>query len=956
MSSLFDVGKSAIQSYRQSLAVTGQNIANINTEGYKRRTADLEEVAGSQGGITSLANQSGLGVRVADIRRAFDGFLLGRSNSTNSSYQKVDVFLDNLRQLENTLLPSDGGLNEQMGRFFSAMSDVAAAPTDIASRSVAIEVSKSLVSSFNSLSQQLEQLQNGALEQTKIGASSLSIFAKELASINSKILSSGQSGQTPNSLLDLRDKTISEMSSLTSLSVEYSDVGAAKVSIGLSGMGPILVDNTAYNSAGYVSAFGKLQVTVGSGAVLRPTSQVDGGSLAGAVDAFSLIEEVKNDLDNVAFLMSSAVNKQHENGVDLNGNTGKSMFSVFGLSAEMSPAASKDLRVQIDVSDPMSLPSGPLTARYNEMSNSWTLTGEGLAKPIKGKTQLQGQGFNIVLTGSPRDNDFFEVTRGSSAAANISLLLSKPQEIAASGKLVVEASIKNISDASVDAVSLSNVKNEEPFDVSKTLKNSLSPIEATNFLSSGLVSVIPAGTPSAKIASFNKQSTAKFQLQGLVLNNLQQLSFQRTGSDNNGPHTFDIKYGTAYPNALSSAKWTDSAELSNLLNSGILQSTANISMADLGIRVSGKEGNLTLVSGSGNFVSTGSGIAAVSAGVGTVAAVISDTVAASDFQVFTREGRHIAGTALTAEAVTNLLSAKNGFSKEAVYRGDYLNNEVNAYRNISLNVSRSDGLHLVESGSNGSLARSVGGTTSIPANNATADTLSITMANNETANITVNAGASAKAVAAIANKTFNKLGVSVEARLVTELYEFTAGTVEFNIESENRMPVKVSADVTSTNLTNLESAINQSSSSTGVTAYLSTDKARLILESSAGEDIVLSDLGAASTTFSTRIIDKDNLPVITPVGTLTSAGTFGTLTLATTTFSINSLSGEGTNATADVTLNNGAVTVAINKKGNGYKVGDTFNILGSQLGGTDGANDLTITVASLDENAVIEMG
>ena len=54
MSSLFDVGKSAINSYRQSLAVTGQNIANINTEGYKRREATLEEVSGSQGSITSI--------------------------------------------------------------------------------------------------------------------------------------------------------------------------------------------------------------------------------------------------------------------------------------------------------------------------------------------------------------------------------------------------------------------------------------------------------------------------------------------------------------------------------------------------------------------------------------------------------------------------------------------------------------------------------------------------------------------------------------------------------------------------------------------------------------------------------------------------------------------------------------------------------------------------------------
>ena len=55
---------------------------------------------------------------------------------------------------------------------------------------------------------------------------------------------------------------------------------------------------------------------------------------------------------------------------------------------------------------------------------------------------------------------------------------------------------------------------------------------------------------------------------------------------------------------------------------------------------------------------------------------------ASEFQVFTREGRHIVGTALTADTITNLLSTENGFSSEAVYRGDYLNREDNAYRDI----------------------------------------------------------------------------------------------------------------------------------------------------------------------------------------------------------------------------------------------------------------------------------
>ena len=46
MASLFEIGKTGVQAYRQSLSVTGQNIANINTEGYNKRSANVTEVAG----------------------------------------------------------------------------------------------------------------------------------------------------------------------------------------------------------------------------------------------------------------------------------------------------------------------------------------------------------------------------------------------------------------------------------------------------------------------------------------------------------------------------------------------------------------------------------------------------------------------------------------------------------------------------------------------------------------------------------------------------------------------------------------------------------------------------------------------------------------------------------------------------------------------------------------------
>ena len=110
MASLIDIGKSGLQSYRQALAVTGQNISNINTEGYKRRSADLEEVIANQGGISSTNAQTGLGVRVSDIRRSFDEFLLNKARSATSYSETNEHFVDTLKQLEDILLPGDSNL------------------------------------------------------------------------------------------------------------------------------------------------------------------------------------------------------------------------------------------------------------------------------------------------------------------------------------------------------------------------------------------------------------------------------------------------------------------------------------------------------------------------------------------------------------------------------------------------------------------------------------------------------------------------------------------------------------------------------------------------------------------------------------------------------------------------------------------------------------------------------
>ena len=87
MGSLFEIAKSGIQAYRQALSVTGQNIANVNTEGYSKRDVSLEELGGIQGGVTDVSDQTGLGVRVDEIRRSFNAYVNERLRNSHSGYE-----------------------------------------------------------------------------------------------------------------------------------------------------------------------------------------------------------------------------------------------------------------------------------------------------------------------------------------------------------------------------------------------------------------------------------------------------------------------------------------------------------------------------------------------------------------------------------------------------------------------------------------------------------------------------------------------------------------------------------------------------------------------------------------------------------------------------------------------------------------------------------------------------
>lgn len=878
MSSLFDVGKSAINSYRQSLAVTGQNIANINTEGYKRREAKLEEVSGSQGSITSIQDQAGLGVRVTDINRSFDSFMQDRSRSAQSEYQKYETYLEQLQQLENQLLPGEGGIDKRLSSFFNSLYDVAIDPTSLSTRVIALEQGKSVSDAFADTALQLEKLKSNTVSQMGDTLNALNTLTVEMASINEQITSNGQSGAAPNAVLDLRDRVLTDIAKLATISVDYSETGAAKVTLGSTGMGPILVEGkTSTQLEHKITSDETIQLVVNKSGSKSTTNQASGGVVHGLLMAYGSVDETLKSLDQLAVKVTRDVNVQHRMGMTLENIKGADMFAVNGISVTPNTANRGNASIEFSTTNLQLLPSSEMTVSYDEDAELWRLRDASGTQIASGTSKLDALGMNIIFHGQGRGADFFTISPVKNAAARMKFVIDRPEDIAAASDSNISADTKNNGDSILNITEIKGGDSDstvgDALTIDKVMANSSSPVLASEFLRTGLSAVVPTGTSAIDLSSFSRQASAQFQVSDLELKNLSALNLSFTGSSNNGPHALNLNYGSVFPLATTGSHWTSMTEVADALNGGTIKTTGSLTIADLGLHASGANGALTLSLATGNFDISGAG-PNLSVGLGQLQGSVQTSIDASDIQLFTREGRHVAGSALTTAEINELLIADNGFNVQADYDGSYLNGVVGAYRGMGIQTLFSGGMHTLLTGSNGVGATATAAVDAVPANPTASHVVAITLGNGSVASATVPVGASAAVTAKTLNTAVDDIGIHATARTRVELKTFTsAGEVTFGLEGKNTQPVIISAQVTTSDLTNLALAINLQTARTGITASLSSNSDRIILESEEGRDILFSDTTTASPDFTARVINDDGTVATSDVLMGSSSGT-----------------------------------------------------------------------------------
>ncbi|MFM1861704.1 MAG: flagellar hook-associated protein FlgK, partial [Pseudomonadota bacterium] len=424
-------------------------------------------------------------------------------------------------------------------------------------------------------------------------------------------------------------------------------------------------------------------------------------------------------------------------------------------------------------------------------------------------------------------------------AANMRFLPERPQAIAAGALSLASRADANLGTAEISAQIEGGVEPPDLRPLGSILRNDGSALSATRLRAEGVVGYIPAGTGAVDLYSLAHQDSLSFTVTDTALGGMAQLALNLGGTTS----TFALGANSAWADLRARDPEADMSDLAEMLNEGTIRSTETSptvpkSFASLGLHASGEGGILTISRTSGGITS-----GAIDGLSGTV---IAGNATPSTIQVFTREGRHVAGTPLSQAELVGLLTEENGFMPQAEYRADWLNGAGGAgYLGMQVTQALPAGEQVLR-------------LSGAEVTSALADGAVTFKAGSDIETIQIAPAASAETLAALINARSADTGVHASARTRLELSFGATGayTAAFTLQGTNATPIEIDIASATAHFATLRDTINNRAGLTGITATMSPDGQRLVLESATGADIVLGSVSATGAALKHRAVDS----------------------------------------------------------------------------------------------------
>ncbi|WP_319583891.1 flagellar hook-associated protein FlgK [uncultured Pseudodesulfovibrio sp.] len=235
--SILDMGRWALFASQVQLQVTGENISNVNTEGYSRRSVNLEE--GPY--IDYSPGQLGTGVKATEVVRHFDEMVEAMYLQQSSLSNMWGNLFEQLQGVEDLLNESSGsGVSDALSQYFNSWNEVSQRPDNYGARQTVINDAATLITTLKAVDTNLTLMQeriNGEVSAQVAEANSL---MQDIADLNREIQVHDVPGQNnANALYDERARKVRALAEL--VDVKTIDNGGGNYTV-LTQSGQTLVD------------------------------------------------------------------------------------------------------------------------------------------------------------------------------------------------------------------------------------------------------------------------------------------------------------------------------------------------------------------------------------------------------------------------------------------------------------------------------------------------------------------------------------------------------------------------------------------------------------------------------------------------------------------------------------------------------------------------------------------
>jgi flagellar hook-associated protein 1 FlgK len=329
--SALNAATTALWAQRRALDVTGQNIANVNTEGYSRQRVDLQAIGGSVvPAFYSTSPGIGAGVSADEVTRIRDAFLEGRGHIETANSARMTVQSDAFGLVEDAFRePGKTGIQSLLSDVWNGFEDVANNPKDDAARAQVLQQLGTLVGGIHFSQEALGAQWGQTRENLEVLVKDVNASASTIAELNKAIKGAHQGGLPANDLTDQRDLLVMKLAGQVGATVRPGDNGVVDVIVG----GMSLVAGSSANKLsvagatdpdGITGPAGKPRIVTAVGNYTVPAGGTAGGQINVLGDT---IPYYRAQLDGIAGNLVTALNAQHQAGWDRNGVPGKPILT-----------------------------------------------------------------------------------------------------------------------------------------------------------------------------------------------------------------------------------------------------------------------------------------------------------------------------------------------------------------------------------------------------------------------------------------------------------------------------------------------------------------------------------------------------------------------------------------------------------------------------------------------------